>query len=124
MGLDLMRALAKIFMIDWTNKFKEKLKIIQENSQKELKLNLSLEAFSIYVDDESNVQTPTPIGAKFDAKEMKIVIDEDLKNIDKNLQKDRRTANLMVQIANTVDKSIVMEADFKNGKLPLLNSQV
>ena len=59
---------------------------------------------------------------------MKIVIDEDQKNIDENLQKDRRTANLMVQIANTVDKSIVMEAsvpsDFDNNKLPLLNSQV
>ena len=59
---------------------------------------------------------------------MKIIIDENQKTIDHNLAKDRRTANLMTEIANTIDKSIVMEAsvpsDFENNKLPLLNSQV
>ena len=30
-GLDLMRALAKLYMIEWTEKFMQKLKLIQEN---------------------------------------------------------------------------------------------
>ena len=50
------------------------------------------------------------------------------KSLTKNLQPDRRTANLMVSIANSIDASIVMEAavpsDFENKKLPLLNCQI
>ena len=47
---------------------------------------------------------------------------------DQYLEKDRMTANLMVDIANSIDSSIIMEAsvpsDFPNKKLPLLNSSV
>ena len=47
---------------------------------------------------------------------------------DEKLEKDRRTANLIVEIANTIDPSIQVVAsvpsDFPNKKLPLLNSQV
>ena len=115
-------------MIDWTEKFKEKLKQIQKNSNTDLNLKLILEAYSIYVDDQSSLQKPTPVGAKYDQKENRIIIDEEQVNIDQNLEKDRRTTNLMVNIANSIDPSIQMEAsvpsDFPNKKLPLLNSQV
>ena len=112
----------------WTAKFVERLKKIQENSNKDLNLKLILEAYSIYVDDQSSVQKPTPIGAKYVPEEQKIVIDEEQIEKDTGLEKDKRTANLMTQIANSIDPSIKMEAsvpsDFENKKLPLLNCQV
>ena len=127
-GLDLMRALAKLYMIDWTAKFKEKLIQIQKNSDTDLNLKLILEAYSIYVDDQSSIQKPTPIGAKFDPKENKIVINKEQAEKDQHMKNDRRTANVMVDIANSIDPSIKMEAsvpsDFSNNKMPLLNSQV
>ena len=47
---------------------------------------------------------------------------------DKELHADRRTANLMTTIANSIDPSIVMEAavpsDFTDKKMPLLNCKV
>ena len=128
MGLDLIRALAKLYMIDWTEKFIQRLKTIQENSSEDLNLRLILEAYSIYVDDQSSLQKPTPVGAKYDHKNMKIVIDDTQVKNDSGIEKDKRTANLMVDIANHIDPSIKMEAsvpsDFPNNKLPLLNSQV
>ena len=41
-GIDLMRALAKLYMIDWTSKFMKRLKEIEENSSDYLKLNIKL----------------------------------------------------------------------------------
>ena len=80
------------------------------------------------MDDQSSVQKPTPVGAKYIQNENKIVIDKEQEQKDKQLKNDRRTANLMVEIANSIDPSIKMEAsvpsDFPNEKLPLLNSQV
>ena len=123
-----MRALAKLYMIDWTGKFKERLKEIQKNSHQDLNLRLVLEAFTFYVDDQSSLQKPTPAGAKYDHENMKIVIDKEQLEKDSQIKEDRRTANLMQDIANHIDPSIKMEAsvpsDFPNNKLPLLNSQV
>ena len=55
-------------------------------------------------------------------------ITEEQKNLDNEKKADRRTADLLVKIANSIDPSIVMEAsvpsDFQNGKMPLLNCQV
>ena len=123
-----MRLLAKLYMIDWTGKLKEKLKLVQENSDKALKLDLNLEAYSIYVDDESSVQKPTPQGATYNQQENKIEIKHEQMLKDENIEKDRRTANLIVDIANSIDPSIQVVAsvpsDFPNKKLPLLNSQV
>ena len=77
---------------------------------------------------KSSLQKPTPVGAKYDHKNKKIIIDEEQVKKDENIKADRRTANLMTIIANTIDNSIVMEAavpsDFPNNKMPLLNSQV
>ena len=128
MGIDLMRALAKLYMIDWTAKFKDRLAEIQENSSEDLKLNLNLEAYKIYVDDQSSLQEATPKGATYDPKKKVIIITEEQFDKDKELKADRRTANLMTKIANSIDPSIVMEAavpsDFPEKKLPLLNCKV
>lgn len=70
MGLDLMRPLAKLYMIDWSLKFMKLLKEIQENS-KDLNLNLKLECYKVYVDDQNSVQDSTPIGAVYDKNEKK-----------------------------------------------------
>ena len=97
-GIDMMRALAKLYMIDWTKKFKNKLKLIEENSSADLKLNLTLEVYKIYVDDESSIQEATPKGATFDIRKKEIVITEEQLEKDKDLKADRRTANLMTKI--------------------------
>ena len=127
-GIDLMRALAKLYMIDWSSKFKKRLKEIEENSNAELKLNLRLEAYKIYVDDESNLQKATPKGATFNPRKREIIITEEQLEKDREVKSDRRTANLMTKIANSIDPSIVMEAsvpsDFIENKLPLLNCKV
>ena len=66
--------------------------------------------------------------AIYDPKAKKITIKEDQIKKDKELKADRRTAYLMVQIANSIDPSIVMEAsvpsDFVENKLPLLNCKI
>ena len=102
--------------------------LVIENSDKDLGLKLILECFKVYVDDQSSIQDATPLGAIYDNNENKIVINEEQSVIDKNVHADRRTANLLVSIANSLDPSIVMEAsvpsDFQNKKLPLLNCQV
>ena len=72
-----MRALAKLYMIDWTKKFEKRLRQIQENSEEDLNLNLILEAYKIYVDDQSSLQDATPKGATFDLKHKKIIITEE-----------------------------------------------
>ena len=91
-------------------------------------LNLILDAFKIYVDDQSSLQEVTPKGATFDPINQNIKITEEQLKKDENLNADRRTANLMTEIANSIDPSIVMEAavpsDFEEGKLPLLNCKV
>ena len=127
-GLDLMRSLATIYMIDWSTKFKKRLKEIEDKSDVSLKLNLKPEMYSVYVDDQSGIQEITPVGASFNKRTKKITITEKQKEIDKNLKSDRRTANLITDIANTIDPSIVMTSsvpsDFPEGKMPLLDCQV
>ena len=70
-GLDLMRALGKLYMIDWTQKFKAKLKLIQEKSE-DITINLEPELYKIFVDDQSSIQEATPVGATYNKKTKKI----------------------------------------------------
>ena len=56
----------------------------------------------------------------------KITITEEQKENDKDKKADRRTADLLTKIANTIDPSIVMEAsvpsDFANNKMIIMKS--
>ena len=85
-------------MIDWTSKLMKRLKEIENNSSDDLKLNLTLEAYKIYVDDESSLQVATPKGATFDTKKKEIKITEEQLEKDKEVKADRRTANLITKI--------------------------
>ena len=71
-----------------------------------------MEANTIYVDDQSSIQHATPICAVFDKKKKRILNKEEQIKIDENLEADRRTANLMTEIANTIDASIVIYGSF------------
>ena len=68
-----------------TLKTKKFQSIFWRVSDKELKLNLKLETYKVYVDDQASAQKPTPKGAKYDKKAKAIVIDEDQKQIDEEL---------------------------------------
>ena len=126
-GLDLMRALAKLYMIDWSMKFMKRLKEVEEKSS-DLKLNLKPELYKVFVDDQSSLQEATPMGATYNKKTKRITITEKQKELDKDLKADRRTANLLTEIANTIDPSILMESvvpsDSESGKMPLLDCQI
>ena len=72
----------------------------------------------------------TPSGAVSDKKEKKIVISQDqLRNEEEKLE-DRRTADMITAIANTIDPSIVMSSEVPSdhpelgNRLPVLDTQV
>ena len=62
------------------------------------------------MDDENSIHKMTPSGAVSDKKEKKIVISQDqLRNEEEKLE-DRRTADMITAIANTIDPSIVISS--------------
>ena len=72
----------------------------------------------------------TPSGAVSDKKEKKIVISQDqLRNEEEKLE-DRRTADMITAIANTIDPSIVMSSEVPSdhpelgNRLPMLHTTV
>ena len=93
-----------------------------------LKINLEPDLYQIYVDDQSSLQETTPVGATYNKRSKTITITEKQSELDKGMPADRRTANFLVEIATTIDPSIVMEAavpsDFEDKKMPLLNCKV
>ena len=73
-GLDLMRSLARVYMLNWAGKYQKLTQEITENSHDEA-LDIVPQLLGIYVDDTLNINKILPKGARFVGEEKKIIID-------------------------------------------------
>ena len=94
-----------------------------ENS--EVEINIIPEVVGVYVDDLINVGDELPKGARYDTKKM-IVVEENEKDedsehklIENEVKGDRRTLDILTEMANTIDPDIRMSSevpsDFSEG---------
>ena len=116
-------------MLNWAGKYQKLTKEITENSHDEA-LDIVPKLLGIYVDDTLNINKILPKGARFVGEEKKIIIDEEqkIKDEESEITDERRSMNILVEVANSIDKDIVMSgdvpSDFENGKLPFLDTQM
>ena len=93
-------------------------------------MNIVPSLLGIYVDDTLNINKVLPKGSRFCSEKKKIIFDVEVKNKDEKNDKtdERRTMDILVEVANSIDKDIVMSgdvpSDFENGKLPFLDTQM
>ena len=98
-GLELTRAAARPFMLRWDHLYKTSVRTA----------GLEMPMYERYVDDSNQVAIVPPPGAIYDETQKKIVIDENLINVEES--DDERTARVLVKIANSIMPGIIMEYD-------------
>ena len=120
-GLKISGAVGKVVMMAWVRDFKIKMceaTATLPNSEQYL--------HQLYVDDNNVVMEELPLGARLvDGKFM--VVDE-MVEADNLVKSDKRTAELAMELANTLCPYLQMEVDYpsKNpsGWMPMLNLEV
>ena len=116
-------------MDDWSDKLKEKLEQVMIKTEMD-DLNLEPDINKVYVDDNTTVCEETPVGAVYNKRSRKVVHSEKQAEKDRKIGADERTAELVTNIANTIDPSIVMKWDAGSKheelgfKLPVLDTAV
>ena len=121
-GLQLTGAVARTFMLWWDKTFMEKLK--------EATKNMDWECFMYmrYVDDGNMVCTPFPIGCK--VEDGSIIVPDSSAEEDDMMQSppDRRTAEIIQCLANSICEFIQMEIDYPSAHeshhMPILDLEV
>ena len=93
-GLELTGSLARVFMLWWDKQFLSAV----ETATSEIGYELFM--YKRYVDDCNMAGKSIPLGARL--KDNKVVIDEDCVEADRALSADKRTAELIQQIANNI----------------------
>ena len=120
-GNVLTGALATLYMLYWTRTFVEKV----ENATKNLP-DFALYMMKVYVDDGNLASEILPPGSRLVSDEVKIV--EDQIDADKDIPGDVRTANVLVEIGNSISSFINLTKDTpsqnESGWMPLLDLQV
>ena len=104
--------------------------LMKRHSKKYLKkldeLGLKNELFEVYVDDTTDVLVALDPGVKFDGE--KLVKVEDKVDEDKEIPEDKRTIEILQDIANTIFQCVQFTVDcpsnYPNGKVPVLDLQV
>ena len=114
------------------NKLTEKLgKILMKRHSKMYfrklnELGLKNELFEGYVDDTTDVLVAVDPGVKFDGE--KLVKDNDKVEEDEQIPEDKRTMEILKDIANTIYKCVQFTVDcpskYLDGKVPVLDLQV
>ena len=124
-GPDIQRALCQCAMMRWNEKFIKKCKEISENSDKDYKINIVPKLIQTYVDDQKNIVKELPAGAEYDGENKKIKINVEKILSDTKIPSDRRTFQILKEIANEIEPDIQMtievSSDHKDGKLPYLD---
>jgi hypothetical protein len=109
-GLDLMRSVARVYMVMWSKKFKKLCKKITDESKNE-EINIVPKLFNIYVDDIQSIYQGLPEGAQLNEELMIIEVNPDKIDEDKNKASDVRMFQIINNIANTIDKDIQLSQD-------------
>ena len=114
--LELTGAASRAFMWRWDRLYMKNAK----------KAGIDILLYERYVDDSNQVAVVPDREAKYDKETKKIIIDEQLKELQE--KDDERVARVLLDIANDALPCIKMEADWpsKNddGRLPILDMKV
>ena len=108
----------------WNEKFEKLLKTITENSDG---IDANPDMLQTYVDDLKSVMKELPPGAEFDSEATKIVINRNKIEDDLKIPSDRRTFEVLKNIANTIDKDVQftvdVPSDSKDNKMAFLDTK-
>ena len=120
-GNSLTGALATIFMLWWSRLFKDKVKDATVNLP-----DFIMYFLKYYVDDGNLGSEALPPGSRLVDGVVEVV--EEFIEEDENVPDDQRTAEIILQIANSVTDSIQLTIDFPSNNsskwMPLLDLQV
>ena len=120
-GLKISGAVGKVAMLAWVRDFKTKM-IEATSDLPDYKSYLH----QLYVDDNNTIMEGFPLGTRMISGKFKVV--EELVEEDKQKEADERTAELVMELANTICPYLQMEVDFPSrnptGWMPILNLQV
>ena len=113
-GLELTGAASRAFMWRWDRIYLEKLK----------KANLKMWMYERYVDDSNQIAEVPPPNTRYSVQTGKLVVDNQIANE----TVEERTARILKEIANSVQKGIIMEEDIPsrspNAKLAIIDMKV
>ena len=119
-GLELSGALARVIMLIWDRELLQKLNRAAADTTWDLYTYLR------YVDDGNCVAEEAPLGMRFERG--KFIVKQDLIEEDKLVPGDKRTAELVAKVANSIFKFIQIETDFPsnhpNNMVPILDLKV
>ena len=122
-GLKLSGAVSKVFMVNWCKKFKSKMMITTADLPD---FDFAIHLYKFYVDDHNLVVEALPPGARLVAGKVEVVAEE--VQGDMLIPTDKRTAELMKEVANSVCEFTKMEVDFPSdnldGWMPILDNKV
>ena len=117
-GLRCSEALGRAFGLWWDRQLIRKLE----------KLNWQPLMIKRYVDDMNTLLRALKPGVRFDAIEEKLVLVEEMIELDNGKEKDATTMEVFKDIANSVDDDIEVEADFptnhEDGFMPILDMKM
>ena len=111
---------ARAFMIWWDQRLMERMR----EATREIKWKCHM--YLRYVDDGNMVCTPIPVGSR--EKDGKVVIENNESEREVNVPDDRRTAEIVQKIANSICDFIQVEIDYptahENLHMPILDLEV
>ena len=101
-GLKISGAVGRVFMTNWCKKFKRRMEAVTADL-----VDFTIHAYKFYVDDHNLVVEELPPGARLVGDKVEVV-DDQVEDDDRS-PADRRTAELMKEVANSICKDTTME---------------
>ena len=115
-GLKVTQALARLYMLWWDSQF---LKLAGT-------AGAEIAMYKRYVDDITIIMVPTQPGLEY--KNESLIINEENINKEKEIKSDKRTMKIIMDIGNSIHKSIQLTTDYpsehKDNKIPILDLKV
>ena len=113
--------------INNTNDVRKIMRKMYDKSSPEIKDIVGrMMLFERYVDDSNQMAVVPPPGSKYDAEKQRVVMDP--QQDDQHIPADERLAKILLDIANSVMRCVIMEADWpsknKDLKMPILDMKV
>ena len=117
-GLDLSRAVGRLVMLEWDQKF---LKLARDNQ-------INIYMYKRYVDDSAEGMEALKPGLRWSEEEGRMILHPHLVEEDLELEPDLRSMREVVRMGNSIYNMVQLTGDCpsgnQNGKMPLLNTEV
>ena len=117
-GLDLTRAVARLVLLDWDQKF---LHLVRTN-------NITCHLYYRYMDDTSNGMEALRPGTRWSDEELRMILHPHLVEEDRDVSSDIRTAKEVAKMGSSISNMITLTWDCpsnnENKRMALLNTEV